>query len=717
MTTVASVSVPEASPPMRAITRLLAGIRRRTRAWIAVEALASVVIVATGSAWLSFVVDRSIEPPSWARGCWLAATLVVVAWLVATRLIVRLAVPLDDAALALVVERSHPEFGDALSTAVAYGGDVHHEGETVDARLLADTMAAAAALTPRVRGGAVFRRRRLTMLAAAAVGSVALTAWCGMESPKEAEVWGRRMLWLEDVAWPRRVQLVARGFTDGTMIVARGSDVDLEVEASVTGGAMPDVVELRTKSTGDWRTERMGSRGGVTSTGQVFGHRLKGVSEDLVLDIRGGDARLRGLVIEVADRPMLVGLGIRMTLPVYLGGQERTLPASRLVAVPRGSVVVLSGTATKPLRSASVALRPTVAPNEGSIPLDTIIDTAATPPTVTATTPPIDVDSSVLVRLEDDDGLENTEPVVMTLAATPDEPPRLTLRLDGISTAVTPKAQVPIVGTITDDHGLMAAAARIVSGDTVVEQVLEDVSAGATQVECLPERPFVVSLAEAGLLPGRTVELRMTARDGCPLDGGPHEASSDAWVLDVVEPDVLQAMLEAREVLLRRRLEAAIDDLAKGRDAVAAGDGDPGDARRRGGDAAARAAGETTEIAAEVRGIHRELANNGLLTADLDARLLGQITTPLALVATDPLAEAARRSRGEGDDSAERSAVVAAFDDALARMRAVLARMLELESVNEVIERLRGVIRTQEQIREETLRRQRQRGREALESP
>jgi hypothetical protein len=43
--------------------------------------------------------------------------------------------------------------------------------------------------------------------------------------------------------------------------------------------------------------------------------------------------------------------------------------------------------------------------------------------------------------------------------------------------------------------------------------------------------------------------------------------------------------------------------------------------------------------------------------------------------------------------------------------------MLELESLNEVIERLRGVIRVQEEIRSDTLDRQKRRGREALESP
>jgi hypothetical protein len=61
------------------------------------------------------------------------------------------------------------------------------------------------------------------------------------------------------------------------------------------------------------------------------------------------------------------------------------------------------------------------------------------------------------------------------------------------------------------------------------------------------------------------------------------------------------------------------------------------------------------------------------------------------------------------------SALAARADEALAALRAVLARMLELESFNEVVERLRGVIEAQEKIRRDTLERQRQRARELLE--
>ena len=86
---------------------------------------------------------------------------------------------------------------------------------------------------------------------------------------------------------------------------------------------------------------------------------------------------------------------------------------------------------------------------------------------------------------------------------------------------------------------------------------------------------------------------------------------------------------------------------------------------------------------------------------------------------TEELATAISRCRqaGEGDAAGGRQAMAAALDAAVAKLRAVLDRMLELESINEVIERLRGVIRVQEQIRDDTLERQRRRGREALESP
>jgi adenylate kinase len=92
-------------------------------------------------------------------------------------------------------------------------------------------------------------------------------------------------------------------------------------------------------------------------------------------------------------------------------------------------------------------------------------------------------------------------------------------------------------------------------------------------------------------------------------------------------------------------------------------------------------------------------------------------TLPQASTLDDLLERRAMNVDGVLELAVPRDELVRRTDLVLARMRAVLDKMMELESYNEVIELLRGVIRTQEEIRSETLRRQRQRAKEALERP
>ena len=112
---------------------------------------------------------------------------------------------------------------------------------------------------------------------------------------------------------------------------ARGSDVDVIVRAQAAD-RLPEVVDLRWRVAqsgglgqrpagglrGNWHVDRMGSRGGVLADGQAFGHVLKAVNDSLDLEIRGGDARLRNLRIEVLDPPALEKLLITSTPPDYL---------------------------------------------------------------------------------------------------------------------------------------------------------------------------------------------------------------------------------------------------------------------------------------------------------------------------------------------------------------------------------------------------------------
>ncbi len=707
------------------ITRRLAALRREARAWIWIESLAAAALVAVAGGWATLVIDRLVEPPAWPRAVLLGILVAAVAWVLVTRLVGRLAVPLTDASLALAVERTHPAFADGLSTAVAYA---HHResraDEPVDDELVDATLRTVAARLGDVRAAAIFRRGRLAVLTLAALAALAGTAAAAVAGPALATVWARRMLALADVPWPRRVTLEAEGFSNGVMVVPRGSDVEVSVRATVAEGEPPEVVELRTRGSGAWRSERMGTRGGTAAASQRYGHTLKAVGEDQAVEVRGGDARLRGLSISVADPPALAAVELAYTLPDYLGGGRRHAAASRTVPVPRGSVVDLTCTTTKPLAAAVIALRPAVEHAAGPSTEQrlTELDPAlAGGQSIAARTPPIDADTVVLIRLTDQAGLTNRDPVALLLTAVADQPPRLALRLAGISTAVTPQAVLPVEGTISDDHGLASATVSLVAGEIARDLPIARVEGGVEVVQLTAERPELVRLAELGLAVGTRLEVKVSARDGCTLDGAANGAEGDTWTLEVVSPEALQAMLEAREVLLRRRFEAAIDDLAKARELAVsvAGNVAPDDASaRRCGEATARAGGETAEIAEEFRGIHREFANNAALTPELDTRLIAEIADPLAAMVTGELAAAAAVCRAASVEAAAgRRPIVPAVDAALARMRMVLERMLELESVNEVIERLRGVIRVQEEIRRETLERQRKRGREALESP
>lgn len=700
------------TPASGPLWQLLADVRRRARAWIWIESVAWLALLACGGFWASLAFDWCVEPPPWVRGVLLGATAVGLLWVLVNRLVVRLAVPLRDDALAVIVERSHPEFRDSLSTAVSLAGG---RRDDIDRSLLERTTAAAEALVARVDRRRMFRHRSLSSLAVAAVAAVMTIAVFVGWRPAVAGVWARRALLLQDEPWPRRMALEADGFVDGVRKVARGADVDVIVHAHAADGP-PAAVDLRMRGPSGWRTARMGTRGGADGERQTFGHVIEAVGEDLRLEVRGGDARLRDLRLVVVEPPAVETLSIRGVPPEYLGGPVRSPPVSRLVNLPRGSRVAIECRATKPLATARLTVRPV-----GTLPgADAVVvgeRTAGPSGTdVAGVVEILDRDLVVTLELVDTDGLTNREPITFTLVATPDEVPRVATRLHGISSMVTPRARVPIVGTISDDHGLAAAEVRLVwqppaNAASASETVpLEAVHDGAPLVE-LAADDAAVPLDSLGLVPGTRLTVMVAARDACTLEGMPQTGTSDTWTLDVVAPEALQAMLEAREIVLRRRYEAAIEDLAQGRERLAR-DGEP-DAARWFAESVARATGETGEIAAAFREIRLEFANNALLTPELQTRLVAQIADPLAAIATGDLpglAAACRAAPATAIEPLGRRA-----DEVLARMRAVLARMMELESFNELIERLRGVIRTQEEIRTETLRRQKQRAREALE--
>ena len=77
----------------------------------------------------------------------------------------------------------------------------------------------------------------------------------------------------------------------------------------------------------------------------------------------------------------------------------------------------------------------------------------------------------------------------------------------------------------------------------------------------------VVSLR---LEPGQKFLVTLKARDRYDLGPEPNVGSSDRWMLDVVTPEKLRAMLEAREIVLRQRFETIVEDVQQIRDQLGA---------------------------------------------------------------------------------------------------------------------------------------------------
>jgi hypothetical protein len=721
---------PSASPqataaPLRA---LLASLRRQTRRWVWIESLGWAAIAAAAIFWMTLALDWSIEPPGWVRLGMLASGGGLLVWLCITKLVGRLLTPLPDAALAVVVERAHPACRDSLSTAIELADRPRAD---VDPDLVRRTTADAVAMLGDIRTAPIFRRRELMMLAVGGAMALATVATLVAARPAVAGLWTRRMLALTDEPWPRRVQLDVEGFPGGVRTVARGSDVDVIAHVR-SGGGLPDVVELRMKAPDGWRTERMGSRGGTTGEAGSFGHVIRNAVADTELEIRGGDARLGGLRLRVVEPPDLAGLQIDYQPPTYLGGDERRAASTRLVRVPRGSQVRLTCTATKSLSEARLTATPAGSAAAPATLATLEADSGADRRVITATIDALDADASVELSLTDTEGLANREPIRISLTAVADAAPQVGLGIAGASTAVTPQAQLPLAGTLTDDHGLADAAVVLGRGtdEARVRVPIARVRDGLPVIDFSPEAPEIVPLAPLGLKPGDRLTVTVEARDGCGLAGGPNIGRSDTWTLDVVTPEALRSLLEAREIMLRRRFETVIGDLGQARAVLAEpprgrDDGEPSAspspeaaAAARCSEAAARSAGETGEIATAFRGIRRELDINGVLTPELDARLSTQIATPLQRLAESDLPAVVRACQAAATAGGRPTApLVQRVDAALASMRAVLDTMLELESFNELVERLRAVIRTQEEIRAATLEQQKKRGRQALEGP
>jgi hypothetical protein len=539
-----------------------------------------------------------------------------------------------------------------------------------------------------------------------------------------------RLATVTDALWPRTTRLVVEGFKNGEAVIAKGGEFKLVVRADTTM-EIPERVQLRYTTEDGTKDRKYMVRIGVVDPErdkyQNFEYLFQSLLVPLKLEVRGGDARVGNLRIRVVDSPT-VTVVLRCQYPSYMQLAEREIPATAVTPLPQGTRVSVRATANKPLQQATIERRQgqqstsqTAAIHDG-----TSFEFVA---------PSLDVETTLDMKLLDTDGVRNRDAIEFTLVPVLDTPPEVDVRLSGIGSAITPNARLPLSGDMTDDYGV----AHTWITTTVDEQPASRHPLPLDRLSVDVKVNTVYEVRDLGLKPEQRLLVGVEAADNRklpgrsdPVLGEPNVGTSERWLLDVVTPDQLRAQLESRELNIRQRFESLIAEMIETRDSLARLEAleakstsealEPSRLRvsraRQNGE---KNAAETLGVAAAFDGIRDELVNNRIDTEELRLRLKGQIADPLRHIAGEMfpalgqrLVELEAALPGTGLAEAHRRAVAQA-DALLVALEQVRNKMLELETFNEAVELLRGIIASQREIGEQTKKQRSAKVRKLLE--
>jgi hypothetical protein len=685
------------------------------------------------------------------------------------------------------LERTHPEFNDALITAVDTSAPVTSASGTSEAdsqqqalhdAMLARAVELAAARAERAESKRVFNFKplwRSTAIAFLAVLSILLFA--ALARPTFT-FWTSRLLLASDAPWPRLASIEVLEFPEGERKVAQGTDVTIRVRASASASRVTPntcTIDFRTAD-GDRGRVNM-SRDGDPQDGYQYyryeGQPFQGMLEPIEFDVIGYDHRVSDYRVNVVPSPSITEVAMRWQPPAYMKLPARTQTWRPGTSVPAGSDVVLVTTSTKPLRevvvqqverneSQTIAFGDKPVTKQFEFPLGVLGET-----------------TTLEFALLDTDEVVSEQPYRVTINALEDLEPTVAIGFQGIGTAITPQARIPVTGEVKDDYQIQDAWFQLNVPDRSLElrMPLPRRPNGEVDTALDLRRQRAEVSDEWTLSPGEKVIFRVRASDYYDLDAEPHIGQSDEVTLDVVTPDELLALLEARELGLKRRFEQTLSELEETRDsllrlqAVLAppasseqADGDQetqaeGDAENAGSDQTASgdtggtrdgqdtASGDSVQQATllrlraqraqqqavksqqEVDGvagafaeIREELTNNRVDTPQRNERLQDQIVTPLRLIVADQfprwidqLALLEQQLEDSTQGPVQAREAVRQNNELILALQEVLQKMIELETYNELVELVRSIIAEQEAIETATEAAQKDEARSLLE--
>ena len=572
---------------------------------------------------------------------------------------------------------------------------------------------------------------------------------------------------------PRTVELP---FENGVVKVAKGAHVALKVRALTPPAAkvapLTCSVQYRAERTADGSG---GDRGSVlmSSFRESAGYRhfrydgkpFKGILATLTFDVVGYDHRVRDHRLEVVESPAIISTRLDLAYPDYMVDEatsnylpvkdQEYLPQGTFI--PTGTKVTLKFESNKQLRRAEIYKVDHL--DHKSVDVVELGVDHADKQRFEYPIGALAGNVTLEISLLDADNVTTERPHKVFLTAVEDRPPLVEVKMRGIGTAVTPDVTIPFKGKISDDYALAKSWFDVQLGESEPQKLdlpLGKSGAVKHEIDFREQRSLGQGLE---INPLDKLFLTVQSEDKYDLAGGPHLGSGERYQLEVVTPDELLARLEVREIQLRRRFEQTLDELGQMRDSLLrikpslapGGDAtaepeelDPDAPQLTPQQAAERAAElrllrvqralqqsqksaqETLGIAEGFAAIREELINNRVDTEERKVRLKDQIADPLRGIASTEfprldqlLGELEAKLRQSSAPPADPAPLGAATDDVLeqtnetiAQLEAVLKKMLDLETYNELVDLVRDLMRDQETLRDRTSQ---ERKRQALE--
>ncbi|TWT35566.1 hypothetical protein KOR34_04590 [Posidoniimonas corsicana] len=704
-------------------------VRSRVRFALAGETAARTTVAVGGFVWAWLAVDRLLEPPWWVRAAVFAlAGALVLRWLWRHSLSALLT-RLPDSVIAAWIERRHPELGESLLTALH--ADPHDPDPSHRVLVQAAERRAEQVLLEHEEPEVVDTRRLRPWFWGAA--AILLTLVAGLALAPDASGVYLRRLALSSELWPRQVVLVAEQFTpddNGRLVwrVPRDTPLELNVRADFTGGHVaPTEVQARLRQQDGARSRRqlaaIGEPTGGPDAHQAYRMKIDRLRQDLEVRLYGGDARLGPLLLVVTPRPTVTSVDVEVRPPSYTSDRPYTAPADAVDQVPEGAALTFQAQCNKPLRKVAATL------TRGDVSTRLTADIAADGRRFTLMVPPVVDGGGVEITLLDQDGIDSQPAYRFPLRVQADTPPSIEFAVNGVGRVITPDAILPTDIAIDDDHGLGAATLTLTIGDWELPIQLPVGDVG----DELTASPSVDLLAlrsdPAARLPrpepGERLQLQVSAEDlyrsSADPEARPHVSTSQTETFTVVTPEDLVARLEEREVNLRRTFEQTYDEARSAELNAArmddAPDGVAADelARRR-RLSMSRLVEQLSKLKHDVagagegfRGILEELDNNRIQNDDLKERIDVRIVRPLDNISQRSLPELEGQARLAAKSLDDRPGEPALPEEASAKLRSTVAEMESalnemkaVETYNEVLALLRGIIDDQRDLSEKT---------------